>query len=150
MKLELKHLSPYLPYGLRFINPSGDYGFLKPSFELTGINYKKIHLVGFSLPQDLWKFKPILRPLSDLAKEIEVNGEKFVPIDKLNIEGEPFVEYGVNGYGKDYLCFNYADGDDSIEFNDYEEFRSKLLSWHFDVFRLIPQELAIDINTLKP
>jgi hypothetical protein len=27
------------------------------------------------------KIKPILRPLSDLTKEIEVNGEKFIPIE---------------------------------------------------------------------
>ena len=35
--------------------------------------------------------QPILLPLSDLTKEIEVNGEKFLPIDILS--GETYFDY---------------------------------------------------------
>jgi hypothetical protein len=39
-----------------------------------------IKIGGITLVQYI---KPILRPLSDLTKEIEINGEKFVPIESL-------------------------------------------------------------------
>lgn len=72
----------------------------------------------------------ILRPLSDLTKEIEHNGEKFVPTKALSmwdLEGITAIDIP------------------HIPVNLYE----LLLKWHFDVFDLIGQGLAIDINTLE-
>lgn len=113
MKLELKHLAGYLPYKLQI----EDYEPKFMIFDLTGANIEYvIH----------YKTKPILRPLSDLTKEIEVNGEKFVPYENLSAHFE--VEYYGNMLHK------------NVE---------KLLEWHFDVFGLIENGLAIDINTLK-
>lgn len=108
-KLELKHIAPYLPYNLKWIVtcdnleedfsecdfPSGtlDKGTIWELFLLTtkdiefwggecsdmafiDSNHNQISYCG--------GMKPILRPLSDLAREIEINGEKFVPIIELS------------------------------------------------------------------
>jgi hypothetical protein len=65
-----------------------------------------------------------------------VNGEKFVPIDMLNYK--PTIKHVA-----DYP-FNFID----LQFISYCSF-NKLLEWHFDVYGLIENNLAIDINTLK-
>ena len=77
MKLELKHLAPYLPYGLKLIgdidnNPIDKYDISTDGWlcYITNNGGGKGRISGY---------KPILRPLSDLTKEIEINGNKFVP-----------------------------------------------------------------------
>lgn len=57
MKLELKHLAPYLPYLLRCKNAN-------TTFEMTGSFLDEWYNYG-ELPKDL---KPILRPLDDLEQ----------------------------------------------------------------------------------
>lgn len=65
--LTLEHLAPYLPYKLKLL-------YVDRSIrELLYLDVSGIIPV----------FKPILRPLSDLTKEIEHNGERFVPIVEL-------------------------------------------------------------------
>lgn len=128
MNLELK-LAAYLPYGLKILRPDnktileavGLIGNFIVFNEETGYTYGVIGKYN----------KPILRPL-DLEKEIEVNGEKFIPIEKIAI-------YGNNkGYLEEAILTGLVE---VIVFN-------MLLSWHFDVFGLIEAGLAIDINTL--
>ena len=125
MKLELKHLAGYLPYKLKGIMYYG--GCVREDVEL-GLMDIPVWLNG-SYP-----IKPILRPLSDLTKEIEANGEKFVPIQKYN-----------------YLRFeeisNYRGGSNTLNFIQVRE-QDALLELHFDIDGLIEAGLAIDINTL--
>ena len=110
MKIELKHLAPYLPYELTFVIENetefstngfdvefdNDNYIPNGVYQLTGINYansylpdcvmyKAIHHTDTSRDgyAQITDTKPILRPLSDLTKKIEVNGEKFVPLQKL-------------------------------------------------------------------
>jgi len=111
--------------------------------------------------------KPILRPLSDLIKEIEINGEKIVPIIELaklthikdnhiaeisqSVKGEcDGVKYSFGFYngsfwmrrlrGKKWVVNDVFSQDELFE---------KLDEWHFDWrYDLIKNELAIDINTL--
>lgn len=81
------------------------------------------------------EIKPILRPLSDLTKEIEVNGEKFVPLDILDKR---------NNIGLIEIL------EDSDLINTLPYFCIEFLNkWHFDVHNLIHRGLAIDINTLN-
>jgi len=129
MKLELKHLAPYLPFELKLYLPVHDTTHLMRSLSLIFIN-REIYY------RDI---KPILRPLSDLTKEIEHNGERFVPTDRLYFD---FDRHGLNG-------FDFQD----IEKTPLEypfNIVIQLFEWNFDVFNLIEQGLAIDINTLKP
>jgi len=151
MKLELKHLAGYLPYGLKI------------HYEL--INDRK--QLDWELTCDKVYFcldnqnKPILRPLSDLTKEIEVNGKKFVPYIEL---AKKYTE--MSGYNEDIRiyrnkCYCYSKSSE-IEFrfngrdfvlngklvNAQHHLFLKLHEWHFDIYGLIENGLAIDINKL--
>lgn len=91
-KLKLKHLAGYLPYKLRgFAIHENNENVL-----LTGLGHRLgvtvdcnfTHKYGFTGKNfGIGNFKPILRPLSDLTKEIEHNGEKFVALEKLKGNG---------------------------------------------------------------
>ncbi len=134
MKLELKHLAPYLPYGLKIethkivttlfsVNP--DYGtvkFIDKDREPYNTALKNI--------------KPILRPLSDLIKD-EFFNELFILI------GGRFKNYK---HFKDEMLDNYLYS--SPKLMSYRVFEL-LVSLHFDVFGLIEKGLAVDVNTLK-
>jgi hypothetical protein len=131
MKLELKHLSAYLPYRLNTTYRLS---------EVINICLKKDEIRNKELNGNTFDFvlrycKPILRPLSDLTKEIEVNKEKFIPINynSFKHDKESIIEFKNNFY-------HYK----SIKFGVIE----RLLEWHFDIFGLIENDLAIDINTL--
>ena len=82
--------------------------------------------------------KPILRPLSDLTKEIKHKGERFVPISE--IVNHPLSYYD---YKEDALI--------SIQ-NYFNQVRwwtiQYLIEWHFDIAGLIEKGEAIDVNTL--
>lgn len=170
MKLELKHLSPYLPYGLSLLietdtifNSNGfdlefdeDPIIISGVREMTGINYKNSFLndcVMFKeVPKtnktrdgyiELKDIKPILRPLSDLTKEIEHNGEKFIPIERLQ-NGETYCHMV---YDENVLMG--AEEIISVPLSMPLAVYQKLIEWHFDIFNLIENGLAIDKNTLK-
>ena len=103
---------------------------------LTAMNYDQHYKTVTS--------KPILHPLSDLTKEIEHKGEKFVPITILKEMNDGdyiyISEFGVsidNGYAAGYNL--------NIAFT----FIQKLIEWHFDIAGLIEKGEAIDVNTLS-
>ena len=132
MKLELKHLAPYLPYGLKL-----NLEIRRMEVLLKGLQDDNdvIHSLG-KTPIEFCK--PILRPLSDLTKEIEINGDKFIPSSRTvvgMIHGGSHFGIGIVENRITTNTITYAD-------------MSYLLSLHFDVFNLIPKGLAIDINTL--
>lgn len=154
MKLTLEHLAPYLPYNLNIY-----YELLndrnQQAWRLTPTN------VNFCIEN---QNKPILRPLSDLTKEIEVNGEKFIPIvellkiiyaDKLHPEEDSYyneIEYGLTGHARAWFKYRAQLEIMIPDFNLLKQpyfIVNKLFEWHFDVFNLIENNLAIDINTLN-
>ena len=127
MKLELKHLSAYLPYRVRL---SKIHFLTFGSNEGNGIG-SLIHVLDTKSNH----FKMWLRPLSDLTKEIEVNGEMFIPIQWF--EDQAYIDW------------------EHIKFSDYINpltlpycWVNKLIEWHFDIFGLIDAGLAVDINTV--
>ena len=87
------------------------------------------------------KNKPILRPLSDLTKEIEVDGEKFTPYE------DDYLSDAMSTYENlDILC--EYNGDVSNDSTIPYTVMSLLFQWHFDVFGLIEKGLAINVNDL--
>lgn len=142
MKLELKHLTPYLPYELKGKEyPDG------AMYELLSLSMDKFSWRPFYESGEFGRLphridcKPILHPLSDLTKEIEVDGEKFVPA---KIVEEKFIErFKVKSIG-DGWADNLTEYLRSYPYGMIE----LLIKWHFDVFGLIESGLAIDINTL--
>lgn len=138
MKLELKHLAPYLPYGLNILYWNG---LAKEYIEILQVlHYENRHVLGSE------KHKPILRPLSDLFKLIDWNNnnEPYMIGHKYGIE--KVKEDGVEFYANEY----YADYDESPKcYIDITLFDWWLFENHFDVFGLIEKGLAIDINTIE-
>jgi len=148
MKLELKHLSPYLPYGLRLKYVSTrmvDRLSNKDIIQLKEINEGYIYINGYRTNNK--SYIPILRPLSDLTKEINLHDDFFaIPIENMtgyklegNISDAPTTVQHL------YKC---SKGEIEAKFLDYWVI-VQLLEWHFDIFNLIKNNLAIDINTIK-
>lgn len=127
MKLELKHLAPYLPYDLDYW--SIDDECVNTLMKISHNGYGNL-LINNEHHED--RIKPYLYPLSDLTKEMDIDGVKISAVDELYPNG-----VDVDGFELDIL-------NNSIQTMDY----FKLLEWHFDVFGLISNGLAIDINTL--
>jgi hypothetical protein len=155
MKLELKHLAGYLTYGLKVINIQNNKEF---KLEINFLSYfiKNIEI-----------YKPILRPLSDLTKEIEVNGEKFIPIielagigsyspknrwsiDERNLKVKH--ESGGEFYFTSDKSFVYKESDKWKDFgvacNQFDLFQ-KLNEWYIDFNGLIEKGLAISIHDVE-
>jgi hypothetical protein len=111
-------IAPYLPYNLDIMF-SGKKGKLFDRFVITGRVIK-------------FKFKPILRPLSDL-KERDFRNECF--------------ELGYDD------IFNFNNLWLIVRKKQYTLLPQGIYLWliknHFDVFGLIESGEAIDINTLK-
>jgi hypothetical protein len=100
---------------------------------------------------------PILRPLSDLTREIEVNGEKFVPIVELARIKHPtfgmrnkfwYEDYPNYCTVCDYTAMNIQVFKEDTGYNKFYIIQ-KLYQWHFDIFGLIQRGDAIDLNTLN-
>lgn len=169
--LTIKHLAGYLPYGLQVIGKTH-----KEMWTLEGLNISETcELGGSSYRSDINEILPILRPLSDLTKEIEHNGEKFVPLLELAKiafpKNRPFDDFHIkNNYVKldkwSHQGYSFHFDIKEISFDcrvDYNEktwrtncyvpnqlkLIQKLYEWHFDIHGLIEKGLAIDINTLK-
>ena len=129
MKLEIKYLASYLPYGLNikdvkhgsvfealhFITtPNQDFSLFKGNFDQL-INDKYL--------------KPVLFPLSSLTKEITINGKNFMP-KKLILDSAKFhSEVPICVIDNDYRLWNVF---------EYEI----LLSLKFDIYNLIEKGLA--------
>tara|TARA_B110000091_G_C13615724_1_gene390768 strand:- start:391 stop:747 length:357 start_codon:yes stop_codon:yes gene_type:complete len=67
MKLELKHLAPYLPYGLKYVKYSYNNSPIRHDI-MQGVSTNGIYACGDITPLSFKNCKPILRPLSDLTK----------------------------------------------------------------------------------
>ena len=88
----------------------------------------------------------ILHPLSDLTKEIEHKGEKFVPSYKLGVD-RGFEFYKPSNFD---LEINFETPNYSTQIDLFTGFLivQKLIEWHFDIADLISKGEAIDVNTL--
>lgn len=112
-----------LPYGL-MCNVSTKSGYYYTLVEYKPLDYenKFTHKVLCS--------EPILHPLSDLTKEIEHKGERFVPIERIR-----------------ELNLGTMPKNNTIGWMYYQQVQ-KLIEWHFDIADLISKGEAMDVNTL--
>ena len=134
--IKLHEICGYLPYGVKINAELSN----KPYNIMTLCDKTGLSNLGISdFMDDVRFFKPLLRPLSDLTKEIEHNGDVFVPIVKL------LQEY----------CFDTNQMTEQ-EINEYAESMIKidmsymvaqmLMEWHFDIHGLINRNLALNLN----
>lgn len=143
MKLELKHLAPYLPYGLK-VRRMSDHNSPINNFTLQGLSTNGCYGSEDITPWEFEKCKPILRPLSELNREdVSVGDNKY----------EGYFHFLEETY------LNHTEGIEHLKRIANEDSRwmysinlylyQHLLEWHFDVFGLIDEGLAIDVNTLN-
>ena len=125
-KLELKHLSMYLPYKLKVLRPDN-----KTILEVYGIIGNLIcHKENDQLTYSgLTGCKPILHPLSDLTPEYLMVDSNLDICDQIELS-----ELMSQKMNFAHLRYGLA---------------AHLFENHFDCFGLIESGLAIDINTLK-
>jgi len=128
-------------------------------YENEGVNIKDI--------------KPLLRPLSQLTQEIEHNGERFVPMIEIVKMIEPYY-VKIDESTSDFNVINKCIGKDRVyqlryknNYNNQGEIsmlnfhenekclwhsdriipikcHDKLFEWHFDIYGLIENNLAIE------
>ena len=134
MKLELKHLSPYLPYKLklRFMHPYVDHQTIGVLNNIYNCDDDVKLSVNYSDDEHIWMYKPILRPLSDfkgmIVRDIKI---------ELELSHNQVMEF-----------FGFMDGEiklDNITLGLYNAMCKK----YIDFNGLIEKKLAIDINTLN-
>ena len=137
MKLQLKQLAPYLPYGLKWTSPFGG------TDRMTGIITDNVVMdsdgteINDSIDLNYIKeprCKPILKPLSDLFKRKRIN-------DLRELSNNDMLLFGLNGFEGDLTNVESYKNDLNFTVLEY------LYKNHFDVFGLIEKGLAIDINT---
>lgn len=138
MKLELKHLTPYLPYGLEWFCLDQDSRECEelPTVKMFNLPNETLEIGGMDIdiselpyPNGL-TIKPILRPLSDLYEKVRYFENTYPSFDVTQIDSLINDSRWLNQC--EYLLVQY------------------LFEWYFDVFGLIEKGLAIDINTLNP
>jgi hypothetical protein len=189
-KLKLEYIVGYLPYKVECSYKEYSHETKRFNAFLTGASSDGIEttfkrkkrgcsgdIIGFKGNNNIndLEFKLHLHDLSDLTKEIEVDGEKFVPIVELakiedksfnrslevftkpTMEGESIACHYVDNEANHYLLFYF------IKFNVFllkdsntnnimmlhtSKLYQKLHEWHFDIHNLIKEGLAVSINTL--
>jgi hypothetical protein len=162
MELELKHIAPYLPYGVyaEDVNTKEvrQVSLLHFTYnkQTVGIN----HLLSYGML--LQKHILRLRPISYLTKEIDHNGERFVPIvELLKIRHKTWYEghlesryseiefESVPNFAKAWFKFQALNSIRVWHIAIHEEpywVIEKLLEWQFDLFGLISNGLAVAID----
>ncbi len=133
------------------------YLCLKGWYLMGGKVYFNFHNGRSYAGKNTSQFKPRLHPLPDLMKEIEHNGERFIPITKLTgVEDLSVFEITDNDIklpkarcvGGKVLDWKLNLDEVGMLFNEYIVIQ-KLLEWHFDIFGLLDKNLAVDINTIN-
>ena len=157
-----------LPYGLKLKGFDGSIAILTNG---SGIDFGRYSLEWVLRSN---KCKPILHPLSDLTKEIEHNGEKFVPIiilaeigfnvshdDEIKVKSDNNIS-GCLFYNEDnektVFVYHHETKSFGAHYHDDKKYTNthyqlymfqKLIEWKFDVSGLIEKGEAIDVNTLN-
>jgi len=139
--LQLKHLAPYLPYGLKMkrvsINIAKDVEYtLKSLSKGTNVSFANcVESEHVYYKDELMFWKPLLNPLSRLTGPIEHNGNEVDVLRELglfkeSVSGNSIVDFRT-GDKIPYDCLEYG----RIEI---------LLQYHFDVFGLIEKGMALE------
>lgn len=131
MELELKHLALYLPYSVRITKE--DWGKI---FKLDN-DGTTLNCVGIDYVLNC-KAKPILRPIDDLSDFVEnLYG---------TLENQDITDFMDDDFLNEHQIYSIVDLEGTnpkyMPFGTLEV----LLKYHFDVFDLISQGLALSIH----
>lgn len=130
-----------LPFGLKYKEPEYKvYGHVIYEEKYVILNNYNFYSVLKNNKQ------LVLRPLSDLTKEIEHKGENFVPIERII---ESFIEGTEDALDQSLEVIEYFIENENFSRIEYLPFIliQKLIEWHFAVG--LEERDYIDINTLN-
>jgi hypothetical protein len=125
MELEVKHLAPYLPYGLKLQYVVREKVEKIGTMESISHNEDETHPTRVSISamyneEHIWMFKPLLKSMRSLNNENVVKLKLFIEADKQYLIDSPL-----------NCCY------DDLQY---------LLSEHYDVFGLIDAGLATELS----
>jgi hypothetical protein len=133
MKLELKHLAPYLPFKIKVLDRKVK---IMNSYSGHSVNWCSLE---YAIKM---QFKPILRPISDLSILIIEEFEKY--------DGKR------NGKANEEIINLFCEEngvDENIENMELKSLPYECVEFmfknHYDFFGLIEKKLAIDINKIN-
>jgi hypothetical protein len=133
-KLELKHLAPYLPYGIEII-----HGVTRKKITAVSLDSNFIFTTTYLGSRDkqmllISDVKPILRPLSDIQKFEDI-------MDEFSVRSfEAFENHFFDrALGRSLNCF------DNVNYTIIE----LCFKHHLDIFDLIPKGLAISYSDVQ-
>ena len=137
MKLELKHISPYIPYDLEFKDPETVVPGVMVAIcaGMPGLLFyeNKDEIEYF----DLSRVKPLLIPLSELPKQAKSTVVGIRNIDQINSKSW----YLIKHKGGE-TCF--YDLPEEMPIEDVYDTYEQLFAAHYDVFGLIEKGLALN------
>ena len=152
-------LAMSLPYDVECVTNIGIRAFTLLSLDVsTGKSKLQSSIIGGFFCPVISEIKPVCHPLSDLTKEIEHKGEKFVPIINIAKTMYPNHEWSLSKNGTYAITrentFEYDYGYDCFLMNNSAQmpqitYLLKLLEWHFDLFDGIKNNEAINVNDLE-
>lgn len=125
MNLEIKHLAPYLPYGLKIEHPTMMSGGRKIS-EMRNLGQTSIE-ISHRIYVQISSCKPLLRPLSDYA---DINSDA---MNSLNCDMSEQIQ--ISEFASKRISLS------SVSVGAFDV----LVSNHVDVFGLIDQGLALPL-----
>jgi hypothetical protein len=164
MKLELKHIVGYLPYELMLKDTKRQIALTTTGAYFNANkdeSFKFMLLNGWGII-DSEECKPILRPMSDITKDIEFITEDYNFNHKIYPEKISLMDYlniakrNPHKYRPRLNRFEYSLGNGTVSYN-FDVNGQLLMPYDivklfymnkFDIFNLIKNNLAIDINTL--
>lgn len=156
-KIELKHIAPYLPYGLKWKFDGEDFTHDIVGLDITNRGVKLVSPYNDYGDCEISSGKPLLLPMSSLYKEIdgEVGIVEIFRMFGIYHENIRVTNCGLKyNDGAEWLLFDWSysaqsfiDSDGGIYLN--MESLTYLFQHHYDVFGLIGQNLAIDLNSIS-
>ncbi|MDE5526643.1 hypothetical protein [Elizabethkingia meningoseptica] len=131
-KLELKDIAPYLPHDLKVCTSYGS-NKLNKAKRMMGADVDRLRT------SKSFNMFPLLRPMSDLTREITHNWETFVPLHRI-LESYCF---NLSEMDEEYiLSFKESLIDVDISYKTVQ----MLCEWQIDFQDLIGRGLAINLN----
>lgn len=143
MELQIKHLSAYLPYEVKFVDRKNTNERI-----LMGLPYifdephaESVSKEGFPISS----IQLLLRPLSQLTELIEHNGKRVVPLNDLEEYAPADAISEFVGHMRD---FDFKPHEINMECCP-KWVLEQLYEWHFDTEGLIESGLAKPIESIK-